>query len=606
MNWLTIAWSMCAGICVTLSLLHVFLWIKNRNVIAYMLSALMALSAGAIAITELSLLHSQSIVTYQLLMQWLNVFIYLLIIPMVWLVYVRVNNSQRWLALVITAMWSVSLIFNFTSPGSLVFEHVDEIVQHTTYWGEQYSVAIGPANPWVLLANITVVLILIYVIIASIRAWRCDEQRQAILIGGGIVVFMLFAGIHSMLVDNGIVATPYMVSFAYLAIIVTMSYELVSDAMRMPKLAREVDANQKRWTDLLDNVQLAVIAINPKGFITYYNPFFQTLTGYSDKELEQIATSSLLPEQVYIELKVRLQLAAQIDPHPHSQWPLLCASGEERQLAWSSVRQENDNGKYAGILAIGTDITDGIAVHKELQRSQNELERLTRASMLGEVASALAHELNQPLTAILSNSQAALRFMDNDQMDLGELRDILEDIVRDDKRAGQVIHSMRAMLSKGEIKREMFDVKQAFDEVITILHNELDAQSVRVAIDVSAELPQIEASRVEIQQVLMNLLLNAVRAMESKPVEQHQIQMLARYEHNNIIITVIDQGSGINPDDIPNLFTAFYSTKAAGMGMGLAICKRIIEAHGGNIFARNRPQGGSIFEFILPVRSDHG
>ena len=606
MNWLTVAWSMCAGVCVTLALMHSFLWSKNRSEFAYLLSTLMALSAGAIAITELSLLRTQSIATYQLLLQWSNLFVYLLIIPMVWLVYVRLDSSQRWLAQIITAMWSVALIFNFISPGSLVYTHVEEIKRQTTYWGEQFSVAVGPANPWVLLANIAVLLILVYVLIAAIKAWRRREQRRAILIGGGVVVFMLFGGIHSMLVDSGIVATPYMVSFAYLAIVVTMSYELVSDAMQAPKLAREVEANQKRWIDLLNNVQLAVIAIDPKGLITYHNPFFEKLTGYSTKELYNRSTLSLLPENERAELNLRLEDMAQTGPRPHSQWTIVCASGEERQLAWSSVRQVDNEGNYSGILSVGADITDGLLAQKELQHSQSELERLTRASMLGELVSALAHELNQPLTAILSNSQAVLRFMDNDQVDMGELHDILEDIVRDDKRAGEVIHSMRAMLRKGEIKREWFDLKHALDEVLTILHNELDAKSIQVELDFSEDLPQIEAGRVEIQQVLMNLLLNAVRALQSTPTEQRFIQLQAHIGQGNTVCTIIDHGAGIKAEDIPNIFTAFYSTNSTGMGMGLAICKRIIEAHGGTIEAKNREKGGSIFSFTLPIRPDHG
>jgi two-component system sensor kinase FixL len=226
--------------------------------------------------------------------------------------------------------------------------------------------------------------------------------------------------------------------------------------------------------------------------------------------------------------------------------------------------------------------------------------------LLGELASALAHELNQPLAAILSNSQAALRFLQNDNLDLNELREILQDIVRDDKRAGEVIHSVRAMLRKGEIKREQFDIRSALDEVITMLHNEFDAQSVRVDIDLPEELPLLEAGRVEIQQVLMNLLLNGERAMASTPQAQRIINIHILYKENAIVVSIKDRGTGIAPDQMPQLFTAFYSTKHVGMGMGLAICKRIIEAHGGKIWAENNPQGGAVFTFTLSVKQSHG
>jgi len=602
MNWLTVAWSICAGICVMLALLHILLWMKDRSKMAYLLSAVMALSAAASAIAELSLLHTQSVSAYLLIMRWQVFFVYLLLMPLLWLVSLRLDSSHRWLANLIVAIWTVALVINFVSPGNLVYENLDEITRYTTIWGEHYSHGVGPENPWNILANVAVLLILIYVIMASNKSWRRGEHKRTIVIGGSIVAFLLLGGIHSMLVDSGMLATPYMVSFAYLAIVLAMSYELVSDAVQVPMLSREIHANEKRWQDLLENVQLAVIAIDAKGCISYANPFFEKLSGYSANNLQDKQLITLLPEDEREEFRMRIEQAMKIGPRPHSQWTVICATGEERQLAWSAVRQNDSNGEFAGIIAVGADITERLTTQRELQQSQRELERLTRASMLGELASALAHELNQPLTAILSNSQAALRFMANDQVGFGELHDILEDIVRDDKRAGEVIHSMRAMLRKGEIKREQFDIKKAIDEVVTMLHNELDAQSIRVEIELPTDLPLISAGRVEIQQVLMNIILNAARAMQSTPTEQRAISIQACKDEANITLLITDRGSGIDPSDLPNIFTAFYSTKSANMGMGLAICKRIIEAHGGKICAENNPLGGAVFTFTLPVK----
>ena len=338
MSWLTVAWSMCAGISVMLAAMHCLFWANNRREIAYLLSVVMTLSAGALAITELSLLHTQSIPAFQLLMQWSNVFVYMLVIPMVWIVHLQLDDSQRWLALTITVMWSVSIIFNFVSPGSLVYEHIDEIIQKTTFWGEKFSVAVGPENPWVWLSNATVLLILVYVIIASIKAWRRGAKRRGIIIGGSIVVFLLFGGTHAILVDNGVLATPYMVSFAYLAIVLAMSYELVANAMLAPKLTQEVATNHKRWMDLLNNVQLAIIATDPKGVVTYHNPFFTKVTGYSTKELHNRAIIELLPENERAALQLRIDKAVQSGPRPQSQWTIVCASGELRRFEWSSVQ----------------------------------------------------------------------------------------------------------------------------------------------------------------------------------------------------------------------------------------------------------------------------
>lgn len=583
-----------------LGLLHCLLWFRNRS-LKYLLSTTMAISAGFCALLELGMLRSSEISNYQLLLQFQNLVVFILLMCIVWLVDIQLGTTRRWLAYLITAMWSMGLVINFLTPGSLVFESITELKQQTVFWGEQFTVASGVENPWVWLVNIATLLILVYVVDAAIRAWREGDKQSAIVIGGGVVVFLLFGLIHSILVDSGILDSPYMVSFAYLAMVMAMSYDLVSDAVRVPQLMLEAQANEKRWSDLLENVQLAVVGFDARGHINYSNPFFRQITGYSGQDLHQRAITTLMPPEEAEEAKQRIQRAAEAGPRPHAKWPVVCKSGEQRQFVWSSVRQQNSDGSYAGIITIGSDITEQLKAQKALQQSQHELERLTRASVLGELASALAHELNQPLAAILSNSQAALRFMDNDQFNVEELKEILEDIVRDDKRASDVIRSLRAMLTKSEISSERFSIKNAINEVTTILQSELDAQQVTLGIDIECDIPEITARRIEIQQVLMNLLLNAEQVLKDLPPEQRIVTVSARKQDDMVSISVTDNGPGIPAEKLPKVFDAFFTTKSESMGMGLAICQRIVEAHGGKIFAENSPQGGAVFTFTLPV-----
>ena len=204
---------MCSGICVMLGLLHFLLWASHRT-FKYLLSVTMAFSASACALLELNMLQSNAIPSYQLLLQYQNLAVYILLISMVWLVYFQLNTARRWMAYVITAMWSIGLIINFKTPGSLVYERIDELKQLTVFWGDQFTVASGVENPWVWLVNIATLLILIYVVDASIRAWRHGDKQSAGVIGGGIVAFLLFGLIHSVLVDTGTIESPYVVSFA--------------------------------------------------------------------------------------------------------------------------------------------------------------------------------------------------------------------------------------------------------------------------------------------------------------------------------------------------------------------------------------------------------
>ena len=280
---------------------------------------------------------------------------------------------------------------------------------------------------------------------------------------------------------------------------------------------------------------------------------------------------------------------------------MVCASGKKRELLWSTVELQNADGTPAGLLSVGEDITDRLRAVRDLQQTQRELEHLTRINILGELASGLAHELNQPLTAILSNAQAARRCLDSGSSDPGELRETLDDIIRDDKRAAEVIRRLRAMLRRGDIAREVFSVENVVQEVSKLLQAELVAQNVTLDIDMAPGLPDVEAGRIEIQQVLMNLLLNAIRALAKMPAENRRIGIVAELHDGALRVAVEDNGPGVENADLPRIFEAFYTTERDGLGMGLGICRRIIDAHDGRIWAENVAGGGARFSFTLPI-----
>lgn len=583
-----------------LALLHLLLWFKDRKAHVYLLSVLMAMSAGASALTELALMHADSIDAYRILIQWENLFVYTLLLPMVWFVRGRLPTARRWLAVLISILWSIAILVNWLSPNSLVFAEITSLRQMPTFWGERFTLAEGPANPWVHLSNLASVLIVVYVLDAAMRSWRAGDRHRAILIGGSVSTFIVLGGIHAPLVDAGVVETPYMISFAFLAIVLALSYELVSDAVLASRYAREVRASEARWRTLLTDVQLAVIGIDPQGRIDYANPFMERLSKYRSDDLIGRPLASLIPETDRAELAERLAVAAQTGPRPHSRWDLVCASGARRSLAWSTVRLNDPDGGYAGLLSIGEDITDRLAAERNLLRTRRELERLGRANMLGELVSTLAHELNQPLAAILSNAQAARRFLGSGNPDPVELREILDDIVRDDKRAGEVIQRLRLMLSKRSTEHEPIDIRDTIQEVLAISGAELEAQGISVSQDLAPDLPEVEADRVEIQQVIMNLLVNAVRALSESPVERREVHILAgRDRRQDLLVNIEDNGPGIPADVLPRLFEPFFTTRSQSLGMGLAICRRIVEGHGGRVWGENTANGAR-FSFTLP------
>jgi C4-dicarboxylate-specific signal transduction histidine kinase len=221
--------------------------------------------------------------------------------------------------------------------------------------------------------------------------------------------------------------------------------------------------------------------------------------------------------------------------------------------------------------------------------------------MLGELAGSLAHELNQPLTAILSNAQAAQRFLARDGIDVQEVREILADIVAEDKRAGEVIHRLRLLLRKGEVQRQPLDVNGVVEEVLKLVRSDLVNQGVTAWPDLAPDLPVIECDRVQLQQVLLNLVLNACDAMAGAEPGARQIKIrTAREEDGAVRISVADRGPGIPPDLRERVFEPFYTTKPQGLGLGLTVCRSIVTAHGGRLWSENGQKGGAVFCLSLP------
>ena len=238
---------------------------------------------------------------------------------------------------------------------------------------------------------------------------------------------------------------------------------------------------------------------------------------------------------------------------------------------------------------------------EEAIRLGRELALAGRVSMVGQLASSLAHELNQPLGAILRNAEAAELFLEEPHADLKEIRAILEDIRKDTHRAGSVIDGVRGLLRRHSPERAPIDVVDLVEGVLALVRQ--DAQARGVVLNVEArERPRVLGTAVQLQQVLLNLVLNGMEAMEETPVERRDLTMrIGAPEPGWVEITVRDRGRGIPPEDLPRVFDNFFTTKTGGMGMGLAISRRLVEAHGGRIAAQNEPDGGASVRILLPA-----
>jgi len=239
---------------------------------------------------------------------------------------------------------------------------------------------------------------------------------------------------------------------------------------------------------------------------------------------------------------------------------------------------------------------------REMGRLRQELAHIGRVSALGELSASLAHELNQPLMAILNNAYVAQQLLEAAAPDLGELREVLDDIVADDQRAATVISRLRALLKKGELDHALLDLNDLVGEVAELVKSDMVLRHVPMALDLAPGLPHVRGDRVQLQQVILNLVLNGVEAMGAPNGRDNALVVRTSTAGADAVsVAIEDSGSGIDMAQVERMFEPLYTTKAEGLGMGLAISRTIVDAHGGALRASSNPEGGATFRFTLPV-----
>jgi PAS domain S-box-containing protein len=258
-------------------------------------------------------------------------------------------------------------------------------------------------------------------------------------------------------------------------------------------------------------------------------------------------------------------------------------------------------GAFLGYRGVSTDITASIRAEQALRTAQSELAHVTRVTMLGELTASIAHEVNQPLAAVIANAEACLSWLDRNPPDLGAARRSVEWIVEDGNRASEVIRHVRALAKKTSIEKTPLDINDVANDAITLVQRELSSRGVLLKLELSPDLPSIFGDRVQLQQVIINLVINAMEAMESVADRPRVLTIRSGRQDIGIVLSVTDSGFGIPDADAERVFTPFFTTKSSGMGMGLSICRSIVEAHEGQLSASRNEGYGSTFWLVVPV-----
>jgi C4-dicarboxylate-specific signal transduction histidine kinase len=283
------------------------------------------------------------------------------------------------------------------------------------------------------------------------------------------------------------------------------------------------------------------------------------------------------------------------------QYRVVDSGGDVR---WMAARGRAEKGNADRLVGVALDITDRRAAELRAAEDRMALRHMTRVSMVGQLSAAIAHQLNQPLAAILGNAEAAEKMLGRNNVDLAELREICGDIVSEDHRASEIIRKLGELYKRGDMKVESVDLNALILETLDLLRTELLIRSVAPVTHLAPALPPVDGGHVQLQQVVLNLVLNAADAMSGVPVEERRLVVRTETEGSEVRLYVVDNGTGIAASDVKSVFSPFWSTKPGGMGVGLAICHSIVTAHRGRVSAANNAEGGATFCVTLPIRCD--
>ena len=372
------------------------------------------------------------------------------------------------------------------------------------------------------------------------------------------------------------------------------------------KIAEEaVRESEAKYRTLYESMMDGYVLTGMDGRILKCNESYREMTGYAQDELLRLTHHDITPdkwqavEKGIVEQQVLVRGYSEVYEKEYRK-----KDGTVFPVELRAFLLKNEAGSNIGIWAIVRDITGRKAIESEALRLREELAHVTRVSTLGELTSSLAHEINQPLAAILSNAQAAQRFLSQDSPDMKEIAEILGDIIRDDNRAAEVIRKIRAMLKKEEIRYEALDLNDTVEEILNVIRNDTAIASVTIRKEFDHSLTPIWGDRIQLQQVILNLVMNAAEAMKDAGPDHRILTVKTSMKDERFAeVSIMDRGPGIDGQDARRLFEPFYTTKAGGMGMGLAISRHIVNSHKGEIRASNNPDAGATVSFTVPFQS---
>jgi PAS domain S-box-containing protein len=359
-------------------------------------------------------------------------------------------------------------------------------------------------------------------------------------------------------------------------------------------LEQRVQVETRKRLQFWNNSQDLLVIADLDGKYLSVNPAWTEVLGWSEADLLGRSSQWLLHPDDQERARAELDHLAKGDRTMLFENRLRAKDGSYHWVSWKAVP---DN---ARIYAIGRDTSAYKQADKACRELESSLAHMNRVSIMGEMASSLSHEITQPIASARNNARAAQNFLGAQPPDLCEVSEALASVVGDVDRAGDIIDRIRQHIKKAPTQKAHFDLNAAINEAIVLARSVICRNGVSVQIRVADELPAIEGDRVQLQQVVLNLVLNAIEAMGLIEAGARDLMISSEQTHTGVLVAVCDSGPGIAPTDLERVFEAFYTTKTTGVGMGLSICRSIVAAHGGRLWAEVNQPRGAVFQFTLP------
>lgn len=602
MSWVTVIWSVAAGACLTLGVVHLLVWCWDRSLRASLWFAGVAFAVAVMAVIEGSLMRAGTPGEFFALHRWGHLTFFFMMFFFVGFVQSYFRSGRPWLAWTFIAVRVLVVVLAFVPGPTFNFREVTAMVPFE-FLGETLMAPRGVPTPWAPLGEATGLLLVVFVVDAAIRLWRKDaprDRQRALVVGAGVVLFTISCITNGILVHRGVAHVPYFITLSFLFIVAAMGFALSRDMMRAARMAEELRENAESMNLAVGAAQLAIWRWNIPQDVLWFSP-----NGYG---LYGLPPNDTIRFQRFLELlhvddrepmRQTVQCALESDGTLRAEYRVVQSDGSVRWVGARGKVDFDDRRQPLRMLGVSIDITERKVAEMEAAQHRAELAHLTRVTTLSELSGSLAHELNQPLAIILSNAQAAQRLLVQSPPDVAEVREILTDIVAENRRAGEVIQRLRALLKRGEMVLLPVSLNAVIEDVLHLAQGDLIGRGVMVVSRLADGLPEVKGDRVHLQQVVLNLILNGADAMSANAADARRLHLSTARQGCGVRVSVRDEGSGLSAD-AERVFQPFFTTKPHGLGMGLAICRTLIGAHGGRLWAEAHPERGAVFHFDLP------